>query len=208
VNWVDSKPVELVRACAQPNATAAWEEFVDRYHSLLTSAAIRVSRRWGKGTSEEIDDIVQEMYLKLCDNSANLIASFRDDRPEAFLGYLKVVATNIAHDFFRRLSAAKRGTRRTTSLSDMEDFLGASNELERNLTLSELDSIMLVRTEGQYAIRDRAIFRLYYRHGMTAAAIGCLPGIRLSTKGVEAVLHRLTKEIREFVRPPQGKDDQ
>ena len=35
-----------------------------RYHAIIVASALRVSRRWGMGTSEEVDDVVQEIYLK------------------------------------------------------------------------------------------------------------------------------------------------
>jgi RNA polymerase sigma-70 factor, ECF subfamily len=40
------------------------------------------------------------------------------------------------------------------------------------------------------------IFWLYYRDGLTARAIAQLPGIRLSVKGVESTIHRLTRRVR------------
>jgi RNA polymerase sigma-70 factor, ECF subfamily len=52
--------------------------------------------------------------------------------------------------------------------------------------------------------RDRTIFWLYYRQGMTAKEITGLPGIGLSLKGVESALHRLVKLVRDHlveVRP-------
>jgi len=54
--------------------------------------------------------------------------------------------------------------------------------------------------------RDRTIFWLYYRQGLTAKEIGALPSIGLSLKGVESTLHRLTQLVREHLartRPDQ-----
>ena len=45
--------------------------------------------------------------------------------------------------------------------------------------------------------RDRQIFGLYYRQGMTAKQIASIQALNLSTKGVEAVIVRLNKLIRE-----------
>ena len=175
-----------------------------RYHPVLTAAAIRVSRQWGHGASGEIDDILQEIYLKMWADSAHILTSFRDPRPEAIFGYLKVAATNIAHDFFRRRSALKRGAERTGSIEDLSHLPAGSNDMDRQLTLSEIDQMLVAHTQKDNGRRDRAIFRLYYRYGMTAQAIAGLPSIGLNSKGVEGVLHRLTKTIRLAAGGVQG----
>ena len=172
-----------------------------RYHPLLTAAAIRVSRRWGKGTPDEIDDILQDIYMKLCSGRASVLTSFQSDTPGEEFGYLKVVATNQAHDYCRRRSANKRGAWRTESLEDARGLAAADVNLEQRLALAEVDKALLDHTKAQNGSRDRGIFRLYYQQGMTAKAIAKLPGMELSQKGVESVLQRLTEAIRQTLRP-------
>ena len=50
---------------------------------------------------------------------------------------------------------------------------------------------------GNTADRDRTIFWLYYRQGLTTKAIATLPAIGLTIKGVESTLGRLTKMVRK-----------
>jgi len=47
--------------------------------------------------------------------------------------------------------------------------------------------------------RDKVVFLLYYRQGLTAKKIAGIPGIDLSEKGVESCLHRLTERVRKRV---------
>jgi RNA polymerase sigma-70 factor (ECF subfamily) len=176
-----------------------------RYHPVLTAAAIRVSRQWGRGGPDEIDDIVQEIYLRMCADRARILTNFRDPRSEAMFGYLKVVATNVAHDFFRRRSAAKRGAEKTASVEEAADLPAPFQDMNRRLSLVEIDGMLMAQTKQRdNGSRDRAVFRLYYRHGLTAQAIAELPGIGLNSKGVEGVLHRLTKAIRQGFGEAQG----
>jgi RNA polymerase sigma-70 factor (ECF subfamily) len=176
-----------------------------RYHPLLSATAVRVSRQWGRGGPDEIDDIVQEIYLRMCADRARILTNFRDPRPEAMFGYLKVVATNIAHDFFRRRSAAKRGAEKTTSVEEAAHLPAPLQDMERQLSLMEIDEMLKEHTKKKdNGSRDRAVFRLYFRHGLTAQAIADLPGIGLNPKGVEGVLHRLTKAIRQGFGDAQG----
>jgi len=186
----------LFQACGEPNAADAWREFMQRYHAIVTAAAIRVSRQWGQGTSSEVDDLVQEIYLHLCNNNAKILTGFSDPRPEACFGYLKVVATNIARDYFRRRAAIKRGTSQTAQLDEATHVATPPVDFERRLTLAEIDATLVEQTQKSNGERDRAVFKLYYQQGMTAQAIAGLPGIGLNPKGVEGVLHRLTRAIR------------
>jgi RNA polymerase sigma-70 factor (ECF subfamily) len=175
-----------------------------RYHPVLTAAAIRVSRQWGHSAPDEIDDIVQEIYLRICADNARILTRFSDSRPDAMFGYLKVVATNIGHDFFRRRSAAKRGAEMTSSVQEAALLPAPFEDMERRLSLSEIDDMLVSHTDQKdNGRRDRTVFRLYYRQGLTAQAIADLPGIGLTSKGVEGVLLRLTRAIRQAFGEPQ-----
>ena len=178
-----------------------------RYHAVLQAAAIRTSRNWGRGVPDEIDDILQEIYLRMCADGARVLSSFRDPRPDAVYGFLKVVATNAAHDFFRRRHAAKRGLGLSASTEAVAEIAAPDQDFEKQLSLAEIDRILLAQTDQKdNGPRDRAVFRLYYRYGMTAQAIAEVPGIGLTSKGVEGVLYRLTKSIRLALGDPQEMD--
>ena len=177
-----------------------------RYHGVISSAAIRVSRHWGSGSPDEVDDVVQEIYLKMCANGGRVLSGFRSTNTDAIYGFIKVVATNAAQDFFRQKAADKRGAANTDSIPDLSDHAGIFHDLDRKVTLSELHRILIARTQNENGPRDRTIFQLYYRDGMTAAAIAELPGMGLNPKGVEGVLYRLTQSIREAVMNPNPQE--
>ena len=59
---------ELVRACAEGNDGAAWEEFVSRFHRPISLSIIRTAYQWGEIPQQVVDDLVQDIYLKLCAN--------------------------------------------------------------------------------------------------------------------------------------------
>jgi RNA polymerase sigma-70 factor, ECF subfamily len=188
---------QLIQACTTTQPEAAWEEFMRRYHPLITAAAVRVARKWGEGEPEEIDDVVQEIYLKFCADRGRILVSFRSEQPDGIFGYIKVVATNAARDFFRRKAATKRGAALTYTLTRMAEHVPIPSDLEQRLTLLELHRLLKVATNTDNGPRDRLIFQLYYREGLTARGISELPGINLNPKGVEGVLHRLVKAVRD-----------
>jgi RNA polymerase sigma-70 factor, ECF subfamily len=196
---------ELVLKCIQSGDEASWEEFVRRFHGLIATVALRVSRRWGEPSSQLIDDLVQETYLKLCENNFRLLRSFEPHHPDAFYGYLKVVTANLVHDYVKTKRAAKRGSGTTEvaneaaveSAADAPASAAAVQCSERRILLEELDAMLCELAEGSRLERDRRIFWLYYRVGLTANAIAALPSIGLSTKGVESTILRLTRLLRQ-----------
>ncbi len=198
MNWAELDAAQLIRACAKPDNAAAWSEFISRYHSLIRSTAAAVARRWGQGAVGEHDDLTQEIYLKLCANGARALQSACKMTAHAVPAYLKVVAVNAAHDYFRARAAQRRGGAAIEPMSGRHEALAAvPPDLEKRIVLRQIDEILDCQTQLENGARDRAIFRLHYRDGMTAKEIAALPGIRLSIKGVEAVIHRLTARIHE-----------
>lgn len=193
---------EVIRSCAGPGAAGAWEEFVRKTHRLIASVVMRTARRWGERSPSAVDDLVQETYLKLCSDRARLLREFESRSPESFYSYLKVVTANVVHDYFKARASEKRGGGRADQGADpaaaeaVAENLGSPRSLEREVLLGEIDELLRRRLSGETRERDRTIFWLYYRHGMTARAIASLPSIDLSTKGVESTILRLTRLVR------------
>ena len=69
--------------------------------------------------------------------------------------------------------------------------------LFRSILLREINAALGRLAVGQNLERDRRVFWLYYRVGLTANAIASLPAIGLSTKGVESTILRLTRLLRQ-----------
>jgi len=69
--------------------------------------------------------------------------------------------------------------------------------MERAVLLQEITRHLEVCVAGPDQERNRQIFWLHYRAGLSARSIAELPGIGLTTKGVESILMRVTKELRQ-----------
>jgi RNA polymerase sigma-70 factor (ECF subfamily) len=198
---------ELVLACRQTDDVEAWGEFVRRFHRLIATVALRVARRWGLSSPQIIDDLVQETYLKLCADNFSMLRSFKSNHPDAFYGYLKVVTANLVHDHFKAARSSKRGSgavevEADAQIRSRDDSVGrasAVNCSDREILLREVDDTLGRLAAGPHLTRDRKVFWLYYRVGLTANAIAALPSIGLSTKGVESSILRLTRLLREEI---------
>ena len=201
MNWTSLTCEELIRACLDAGDRAAWEEFVRRFRPVIAGTAMRTSRRFGESAPELIDDLVQETYLRICANRCRILREFQPENADAIFGWLKTVAFSVVHDHFRGGLAAKRGAgRRDAALDNYVESAVAGREglpqIERQILLREIDEHLAAAPEPTTQERDRQMFWLYYRHGMTSRAIAAIPGIGLTQKGVESAIQRLTNYVR------------
>lgn len=196
---------ELIRACADSNDGAVWEEFVARFHRPISLSVLRTAYQWGGIPQQVVADLVQETYLKLYADKCQLLRDFAVEHPEAVPGYIKTIAVNVAHDHFKALHSQKRGSGETAQLlEDVEPHaqsgdMGGQAAMEREVLLKQIDHCLETCSEGPDKERDRLIFWLYYQQGMSAKAIAALPTVGLTAKGVESAIFRLTRLIREEV---------
>ncbi len=155
-----------------------------------------------------VDDLIQETYLKLCADKCRLLRDFSVQHPGAIIGYIKTIAVNVAHDYFKALHSKKRGSGVTSQLiEDLEpkahsSSLGGQDAMEREVLLKEVYRCLETCTAGPDQERDCLIFWLYYQQGMSANAIAGLPTVGLTAKGVESAIFRLSRLVREQIAGP------
>jgi RNA polymerase sigma-70 factor (ECF subfamily) len=198
MNYKELSPQELVKACTTMGNHVAWAEFVRRFQPLIASVIEKTARRCIPASASLIDDLVQETYLRLCEDECRYLREFESRHKEAIYGFLKVVAATVTLDYFRLQKARKRGQAVLVDVNIERPLKGTSahgrHPLENKVLMAELEDILNQLVEND---RDRAAFWLYYRQGFTAKAISEIPGIALSVKGVESCLQRLMRLLQE-----------
>jgi RNA polymerase sigma-70 factor, ECF subfamily len=203
---------DLAKACAHSADAAEWEAFVRRCIPLASVVALRASRMWVSAPSKAaLDDIVQEVFLKLCEQERRILRNFEPRGEDSFLGLLRVVVASVANDYFRRLYSAKRGGKVITMpLLEDEGQLPAdaarpAARIQQSALLAQLDQ-KLRTAPGVISERDRVLFWLYYRQGYTAEEIARLSAAGLTAKGVESALRRVTMWLRAEVEGEKPGD--
>ena len=212
MNYSEVSPDELFRGCVTAGDAQAWEEFVRRFRDVIARTAFRVARQYGRGSAEVVEDLVQDTFLKICGDGSRLLREFEPRHKGSPFKYLQVITEHLATDHFRRENAEKRGAGAATFALDGEESSqqvatqsDGPGAIERRITLAEIDAHLRAIIAGPDAKRDHSIFILYFRQGLTAKAIASLPGIRLTTKGVETKILRITRELRARMNaPPSG----
>jgi RNA polymerase sigma-70 factor (ECF subfamily) len=180
---------KLVELCCRSRAAREWSEFDRRFRPVLASAIQGKLQVRGRAAPEDVEECVQQTFLRLCDRDYHGLRLVARVEPARIRAYLRTMACNIAIDHMRKI-------RQETGL---DESLARDHPSSDNFVLINQIFELLENCVGKDPNRNRLIFKLYYRTGLTAANIAKLPGLRLSQKGVESRLHRLTECIREWV---------
>src|SRR5579864_4585483 len=196
---------DVVCLCAGPCDDAAWEEFVLRVGKPISLTIMRTASLWGEPSRALVEDLVQATYLKLWEDGCRLLRDFAVLHPEAILGYLKKVASNATHDYFKHgHSQSSGGDEPHVSTSEVDpeagvEVHGSEERIAFQLFLSEIDEHLRHCLSGPDRERDRTIFWLYFRQGMSTREIASLPRTGLGTKGVGSVIERMKHSIRNQI---------
>ena len=86
---------ELVAALVR-GENGAWQAFVRRYAGLVAAAVRGVAREPG-----EVEDLAQEVFLRLCRNDFRLLRSY-DPARAGLSTWITIVARSTARDALRR----------------------------------------------------------------------------------------------------------
>lgn len=194
----------LARICAYSTRAPEWGEFVRLVTPGVALTARRVSVLWGDESSATVSEIVQEVFLKLCEDERRILREFEDRGNDSFFKLMRMITASVATDHFRRSRAEKRGGRMgavplESSLIEEELCDGeAIRAVEWPALVAQLDGLLRLYPDTVSA-RDRNLFWMYYMQGMTADAIARIPSMCLGAKGVESALLRLVRLLRQTI---------
>lgn len=195
-------PEEIVANCARRGAPEDWDAFVRCFQHLIAATVTKTVRFLTGASIEMVEDLVQETYVRFSANRAQILRTFVPTHADAVFGFVKTVAMSVATDHARRQGALKRAASRTASIEDISpEFVSLQQGagVEREILLAEIAARVDKCTQGPNAARDRAIFWLHFRDGMTAKSIATIPAIGLKEKGIESVILRIVRYLRQVV---------
>ncbi len=192
---------ELIKACVSSKDEKAWAEFIRRFQLVIGAAVLRTARRWVDPSGMQLDDLIQESYLKLCEEDSRLLRTFQPHQEDSIYGFLKVVAANVVHDHFKSVNAAKRGASQTDGMVEsfhhgLRSNTDSFDAVSRRLQLEQIDKALRIVTKGKDQERKCTVFWLRHRQGLTASEIAAIPSMKLTTEGVESMLMRLAIMVR------------
>jgi len=165
---------------------AAWDRFVAR-HAAVIFAAVR-RRLVPAGRTADAEDVVQDVFVKLCQNDFRLLRSYDASRAK-ITTWLTVVANSSAIDHLRRLR------RRTEDIEAQPEAVLA------------VDPVVPDRVkipEGMLSPRQALVLELLYQRDMTPGEAAEAIGIDPQT--VRSMHHKALVKLRAHFQAELGEE--
>ena len=158
----------------------AWDSFVAAQAPVIYAAVGKKLRM--NGHSEDVDDVAQEVFVKLCRNDFKLLRGFDPERAK-LTTFLTVIAMTTAIDHLRRQKAQRSGQHH--ALDDVpEAALSVAPEIREHIKIPE----------GLLSPRQALVMTLLYERDMEGPEAAELLGISAQT--VRSLHHKALLRLR------------
>lgn len=194
---------DLLHLCLSLDGEEQWREFVRRTQPLVASVIINTVRRWKTPAPSLVDDLIQDTYVKLFANDKKALRVAKNEHENTIFGYLKVIASNVVRDHFRE--PANKADEIEISDAVLPPGPRDRERLEFLQKKEQIKRILEMLSVSETYDRDVGIFWFFYEQGYTAKEISLLPAVGLTVKGVEAVLFRVARFVREKLELKEPK---
>lgn len=195
--------MDLAKACCDTTNEMAWLEFYRRFNRDMTVVAGAVAASNGQHSFHLYDEIVQEMYVRICNDGCRFLQLFSPRTEHEASALIRDLASKTARNFFRDAHRKKRsgGTRVSADELDFLDVSSSrkdeSTEIEQQILVQDLlRRLKSTLRSSRFASRDELIFRLRFQEGFTAREIAGLPNVGLSARGVEGSIRRSVSRLK------------
>lgn len=155
---------------------AAWDRFVARYARVVYAAVQHRLLPAGRGA--DVEDVVQDVFIRLCARDFKLIKSYDPARAKVTT-WLTVVATSTAIDHLRRQK------RRTDSLESVPEV---------QLSVAPVEPVRIKIPEGLLSPRQAVVLEMLYRREMEVAEVAAT--LEIDPQTVRSMHHKALTKLR------------
>jgi RNA polymerase sigma-70 factor (ECF subfamily) len=156
---------------------AAWDKFV-RQSTALIFAAVRAVT----GSAAEAEDVVQDVYLRLCKDDFRLLRTYDPSRA-GLTTWLTIVGRSAAYDALRRKRHA------SIALDDAPEAALAVDPVQR-------DGYKLPR--GVLSPRQELVLTMLYEREMDVADVAA--GLGIDAQTVRSTHHKAMLKLRNILK--------
>jgi RNA polymerase sigma-70 factor (ECF subfamily) len=164
---------------------AAWDRFVARYAGVIFAAVRR--RLVPAGRVSDAEDVVQDVFVKICQNDFRLLRSYDAARAK-ITTWLTVVANSAAIDHLRRLR------RRTEDIETQPESVLAVDPVVREEVRIPV---------GLLSPRQALVLELLYQRDLTPGEAAEVIGIDPQT--VRSMHHKALVKLRAHFQAEMGE---
>jgi RNA polymerase sigma-70 factor (ECF subfamily) len=178
---------DLLQRCLA-KAPGSWNDFVDRYISLIYHVIHYTSYlRSVPVTPEDVEDVAAEVMLQIVADDCKVLRQFR--QRASLATYITVIARRIAIHELNRRQAVRTEIRKGVASID-SDLPDESEAAVKGVERLEEVETLLRKLRG----KEREVVRLYYLQGMSYEEISTETGVPVNSIG--STLSRARKTLR------------
>ncbi|MEW6731079.1 MAG: sigma-70 family RNA polymerase sigma factor [Acidobacteriota bacterium] len=195
---------------------AAWCEFISRFEKLLVKTIRLTYRRYlaqHKPTFEDVCDLVQQSFVKIAENNYRALRELDFREENSVKMYLFTIASHATLDSLRASQALRRPTI-TNSLGEVEyiqdcvacyyaapyasSYVDPEKQYLQKELIEQVLAVVDAESDDKTRERNRRIFLLAHCDGYTRSEIAECEDIGLKRTGVNSVLNRVKKRLKEL----------
>ena len=185
---------ELVARCVRAEPRA-WERFVDEYGgAVLDAARFTLRRVLGAVRDEDADNVVQAVFVALCDKNAHRLKLFQGR--SSLRTWLTSVTTRFALNYIR--TEKRKGSLKYVAL---DEAAGEIPERERALLPGRAEEReQLYAALERIPSRERLILKLFHFDGLSYKAIADV--LKMPVNSISPLLLRARDSLKKEVGIP------
>jgi RNA polymerase sigma-70 factor, ECF subfamily len=185
---------ELVARCIR-GEPRAWERFVDEYGgAVLDAARFTLRRVLGAVRDEDADNVVQAVFVALCDKNAHRLKLFQGR--SSLRTWLTSVTTRFGLNYIR--TEKRKGSLKYVAL---DEAAGEIPERERALLPgSSEERDQLYAALERIPSRERLILKMFHFDGLSYKAIAEV--LKMPVNSISPLLLRARDSLRKEVGIP------
>jgi RNA polymerase sigma factor (sigma-70 family) len=177
-----------------PGRKAAWDQFVQQTVRIIFAAVQRTMNRWPHDLSE-IEDRVQDVYVKLMQDDARLLKTF-DPKRASLSTWLTLVARSTTRDFMEKRRV------RTTALNEVIDHPIAHTQPAHN-------EVGLVSCSTHLPLdlltdRQRLVLQMLFDEELTVEQAAAR--LEVDPQTIRSTKHKALTRLRAALKPAKSPE--
>lgn len=187
--------LEFVRRCVKGDKRV-WNEFVERYSSLIYNYIHSVLKIKGRAFSQEnINDLFQEIFLSLAKDNFKKLSSFQARNGSSLASWLRQVTVNFTIDYLRKLKPLVSIDQETDDGSSLAEILSSNSPSVTDVLSQEERLMHLKDCIDKLALDDKYFLELHIYRGLAIEELKTY--LKVSRAAVDMRKSRIVERLRE-----------
>ncbi|MDP3731718.1 MAG: RNA polymerase sigma factor [Candidatus Omnitrophota bacterium] len=187
--------LEFVRRCVKGDKRV-WNEFVERYSSLIYNYIHSVLKIKGRAFSQEnINDLFQDIFLSLAKHNFKKLGSFQARNGSSLASWLRQVTVNFTIDYLRKLKPLVSIDQETDDGSSLAEILSSNSPSVTDVLSQEERLMHLKDCIDKLALDDKYFLELHIYRGLAIEELKTY--LKVSRAAVDMRKSRIVERLRE-----------